>query len=277
MFIFLSGYLTDPHVTDIRSFYCKRLSRILIPYTIWTILYCLIFRSDIRTIVFSRLTTTACYAFYYCFVYAELILITPIIGKVIDKNFSWILVLIQPTFILIIRYILNFVHMPLAFPLNDIFCCSWFTYYFMGLKMKKYNRQSNIIMWVLLVLSIVLQIAEGICWYKFGSADMATSQSKISTMLTNILLIAIACRWLNNGQSLNMNPVQKVFIKIGDCSFGIYLSHVLIMILISNKLPIYTRLPTPFKTICVFMFSFILVMIGRKIIGKKYGKYLGIY
>ena len=230
-----------------------------------------------RVILFSLLTSTVSYAFYYCFVYAQLVLITPWIGKNIEKKYSWILALIQPVFILIVQYLLNCLHRPIPSPWNAIFFCSWLTYYFMGLKMKSHSQKADIKLYIILALSIILQIIEGMFWFYFENADMATSQAKISTMLTNIILMVIACGWLNNGKKLAGNLLQRILETIGDCSFGIYLSHVLIITLISNKMPIYNSLFPPVKTICVFLISLISVLIGRRIVGKKFGRYLGLY
>lgn len=38
-FIFISGYLTKHSIPDIKAFYKKRLVRIFVPYTIWSVVY----------------------------------------------------------------------------------------------------------------------------------------------------------------------------------------------------------------------------------------------
>lgn len=262
MFIFLSGYMTNPYMENIGEFYRKRLARVLIPYILWTICYSLVFKNGISGVIYNLLTTSVCYAFYYCFVYAEFVIITPFIAKVMNKKYSWTLILVQPVFILIVRYVLNFMHIPLEHPLNDIFFCSWFLYYYMGLKLKNYNKRANKGLWIILGILVLLQMIEGVLWYHFGSLDMATSQSKISTMLTNVVLLIIVCGYLN-GRKMKDNILNKIFVEIGNCSFGIYLSHILIMTIISNKFALYNILPIPLKTITILVVSFAFVLVGR--------------
>ncbi len=38
-FIFLSGYLTSLNIPNVKSFFKKRLLKMIVPYTIWSIIY----------------------------------------------------------------------------------------------------------------------------------------------------------------------------------------------------------------------------------------------
>ena len=59
IFLFLSGYLTNAKRRDWKRFYKNRITRVLIPYIIWSLLYSVITVKDISKLPFALLTTSA--------------------------------------------------------------------------------------------------------------------------------------------------------------------------------------------------------------------------
>ncbi len=274
MFVFLSGYLTKPDISNVGVFYKKRISRVLIPYILWTLAYSLVYKSDLLTIIINLLTTTVCYAFYYCFTYIQLVLVTPLLSKYIEKKWSWLLLLVQPIYLIITQYVFLFTDIKWGYPLNGIFLTGWLTYYYVGLKYKSSIGLSLKRLLLYLVISIIVQIFEGMIWYRFGYMDMSTTQSKLSAIVTNIIIIQIALKYLecDNG----ISKIERFLTKLGDCSFGVFLSHVLLITILSNKVSVFNYLPVIIKAAIVITLSFLLVITGRIVLGKKYSHWLGL-
>ena len=93
-FLFLSGYLTSIDNSDWKSFYKKRIFRVIIPYIIWTLLYTTAsFIGDsinFKKYIINLFSTKAAPTLYYIFVYIQFVLLTPILGKLAKSKYNWI-------------------------------------------------------------------------------------------------------------------------------------------------------------------------------------------
>ena len=120
-------------------------------------------------------------------------------------------------------------------------------------------------------------MAEGLVWFKAGNYDLATTQLKLSNCLYSAMCILLAYKYINN-KDINVKGTitNKIMISLGDYSFGIFLAHAFV-ILIMKHLPIYKYLVFPINSALVVFITALCVWCGRKILGVKYGKYLGLY
>lgn len=127
---------------------------------------------------------------------------------------------------------------------------------------------------ILYVGSILLSELEGIIWYLNGNYDMATTQLRFTSILTSIVVILLSNKLilLHGFENVSCDKYRKLLmntlVKIGDYSFSIYLSHILIMVFL-NKLPGYSIVPFPVTTIVVLFVGCICVHIGKKLLRKK--------
>ena len=124
---------------------------------------------------------------------------------------------------------------------------------------------------MLYLASIVLQIAEGYGWLLLGEVNCGT-QIKFSSLLTSSLFLLIIYTVLNKSQ-ININ--NKFLRSLGDYSFGIYLSHVMVMIIL-REVPYYSALPYLLNTTVVLLISWAFCYIANKICGKKLSGWLGL-
>lgn len=281
MFIFLSGYLTKLNIPDTKSFYKKRLIKILVPYTIWSIIYTAC-SGTWDGFVQKFFTAQCCSVYYYIFIYALFVLLTPLISKLIQSKYSWIGWVITPVSLLLTRYITAFTGMSLPSELFSFLFTNWFIFYYLGMCLgnKKINYNTSTAKTaVFLFVSLTLSILEGSLWFKFGNYDMATTQLRFTSMLTSLSTMLLSYKYLT-GQ---IKPVlsckitafiSRVLVCIGDCSFGIYLSHILIMRLWNTF--IVTNLPFPLHSILIIAISTCCVLIGKKILTKKFSWLLGL-
>lgn len=102
-----------------------------------------------------------------------------------------------------------------------------------------------------------------------GETNCGT-QLKLSAVLTGIIFLIIAYKWIINEQIVKCNFLHLV----GDCSFGIYFSHIIIMKGL-NIIPGYSKYAIyPCNAIIAVMVSLLFVIAGKKILGR-YSKFLG--
>lgn len=279
MFIFLSGYLTKIEDKNLKGmFNKKRISRVMIPYIIWSIIYTIAY-SDYKKFFIKILTGTSCGIYYYILVYIQLVLMTPFVIKLVKSKYKNIGFLITPIFMLLYYLILIIFKKEVPFPLNANNFIIWFIYYYLGINLGNgqiaVKNIKNIK--ILLVISLILQICEGIIWNKLGYYGMATTQLKFTSMVSNILILLLTFFWLTNNKKMEDNWWKNTLIEIGSMSFGIYLSHILILGIFNKLIFEWKSVLFPINTIIVILINCICIMIGRKILNEKFSKLLGLY
>lgn len=138
--------------------------------------------------------------------------------------------LVAPISVLIKYYwlIANIVPNKYILVLWDVSCLGWFSYYYLGLLLgnfiikKQYNIKKLLILYC---ISIILQMIEGYIWLSLGESNCGT-QIKFSSFLTSSIFLLIAYWYINNA---NISGNNKLLIMIGNYSFGIYLSHIMVL------------------------------------------------
>lgn len=253
--------------------------KVLIPYVIWSIAYILLNHRK-NTMVLDLLTGSSSVQMYYVIVYIELVLITPFVIWLLSSKLSWIGYVIMPVSILFIRYILPFMGLNLDFyPFPGTNFLVWIGYYYMGLALRNGKISIHIPMSFSIALcafSFVISVAEGYAWYCFGNNDMASTQIRLSSVLLNVCLLLFAYQYIINDSFHNPESKFGEFIVlIGDYSFGIYLSHIAVRTIL-EKLPFYSYLLFPIRSICVLLITLGCVVAAKKVLRKKISPYLGL-
>ena len=281
-FLFLSGYLTNLSIYNWKVFCKKRILRVIIPYIIWTIIYTTIsfigHDLDIKKYIVNLLTANAASTLYYLLVYMQFVLLTPFLSKLIKSKVNWIGWIISPLFLLIKYYWLIFDKVPnkLFSTIYGISCLGWFIFYYLGLLLgndyikKKYNIKKIIVFYL---ISIGLQIAEGYFWYLLGNINCGT-QLKLSSILTSLLFCLISYWYINNEK---INYKSNCLVLIGNYSFGIYILHLLIMMILRNIIPFWSFIPFYLNVIIVLIVTLLCTIIGKKILGSTLSRYVGLY
>ena len=278
-FIFLSGYLTKTDNDNWLKFYTRRISRVLVPYIIWTVIYSI---PDIRSagmsaLVKNLLCANATTTLYYIFVYIQFVLLTPLLGKLAKSPYRHLGWLIAPLSVILFKYIPVFggieqgKHIQLFW--NDA-CLGWFTFYYLGLILgnriidRKFNVRNLAILYC---ASLLLQVAEGYLWYKTDPAGCG-SQLKLSSILSSSIFILLIYGVLLNR---NHQPKSRLLCMIGDYSFGIYLVHMMFLKLFET-FDLYKLIPYPINSIVVLAISFIFCYTCSTVFGKKLGRLVGL-
>lgn len=171
--MFLSGYLIDISNINIKEFYKKRIIRVLIPYTIWTILYTTVGSISsgisLKRYIYNFITAESTPTMYYIFVYIQFVLLTPLLAKLLKKKYWY----------------LGFVVAPISF--------------------------------------------------------------------------------------------NKLLLMIGNYSFGIYISHCMVLAFLEKLIPFWSSIPFGINTVIVLFTTILCIIIGKKICGDKISKYLDLY
>ena len=274
MFLFLSGLLSSMEKWNLK----KRILKITIPYIIWTLIYVIL--GNIKTpenipwLYFKNLITADSAAvMYFVFVYCEVTFLIPVIDKVARSRYRWVGFVLSPLEIIIMRMIPVITGLEVNRYISlvmHISCLGWLIYYYFGYLLGngylKVTVSFSTIFWMWIV-AIALQIAEGYWYYSMGELNCGT-QLKLSAVLAGLLFVMLGYRYLE----VDNVPMPKVLHLLGDYSFGIFFSHLAIMRVLGH-FSSYKQVGYPLNAIIVIALSLLVVMAGRKILGK-YAKYL---
>ena len=278
-FIFLSGYLTKTDNDNWLKFYVRRITRVLVPYIIWTVIYSIpdILSAGLSALVKNLLCANATTTLYYIFVYIQFVLLTPLLGKLAKSPYRHLGWLIAPLSVILFKYIPVFGDIQLGKHIqlfwNDA-CLGWFTFYYLGLILgnRVMDRQFNIRnLAVLYCASLLLQMAEGYLWFTVDPAGCG-SQLKLSSILSSSIFMLIIYCVLNRGSN---EPKRRLLYTIGDYSFGIYLVHMMILKAM-EPLDFYSVIPYPITSLIVLSVSFIFCYISSAVLGKKASRWAGL-
>ena len=282
-FIFISGYLTKLNFNT-KEFYKKRILTVLIPYILFTIFYTVINKYKLGVVGLSTqiaknlITTQAKMILYYLAVYMQLVLLTPLLAR-IAKQKSHILnatiFAVTPLFLLCFYIgVINGDILKEA-PWYMMFFPVWLSYYYLGLLIGNNLIKIKIINWALILLaifSLVLQILEGCFWLSNTTVkDMYFSQIRITALLENIPLLLLMTHYIRSPRE----KCNKLFCKIGDASFGIYLLHPA-FIMVCDKLIVRNEATFLITFIFAAAGSFATVLILNKLLPRKALKYCGL-
>ena len=284
-FIFLSGYLTKADNENWLKFYVRRITRVLMPYIIWTVIYSIpdIQSSGPSALVKNLLCANATTTLYYIFVYIQFVLLTPLLGKLAKSPYRQLGWLIAPLSVILFKYIPAFGNIQLGKHIelfwNDA-CLGWFTFYYLGLILgnRIIDRQFNIRnLAVLYCASLLMQMVEGYLWFTVDPAGCG-SQLKLSSILSSSIFLLITYYVLercaprvNRGSH---KPKSRLLCTIGDYSFGIYLVHMMFLKGLQH-LEFYSAIPYPLTSLIVLSVSLIFCYVCTAVMGKRVGQWLG--
>ena len=195
-FIFLSGYLTKADDDNWLAFYRRRITRVLVPYFIWTVIYSIqdIQSEGLSVLVKNLLCANATTTLYYIFVYIQFVLLTPLLGKLAKSRFRHLGWIIAPLSVVLFKYIPAFGDIHLGKHVELLWsdaCLGWFTFYYLGLILgnKLLSPKFNLINLVFIYcVSLLLQMGEGYLWFTVDPAGCG-SQLKLSSILSSSIFM----------------------------------------------------------------------------------------
>lgn len=278
-FIFLSGYLTNLEIDKPLKFCAKRISRVLFPYIIWSIIYT-IFEDglNLRLILVGLVTAQTTWHLYFIQVYVQFVILTPLLVKLVKCRYMWGGFCIAPLSIVAFKYLPLLGLYEFNPYLNLLWsdsCLGWFTFYYLGLLLgngiiaKRYSIHR--LSWIYAFV-IVLAMAEGYWWLMLGSNDCGT-QLKLSSLLTSSVFILMGYTYLHNNRYTQ--PQNTFLLSLGNYSFGIYLIHILLILQLRNY-TFYQFIPFPINSALVLIASWATIYLAAKVLPNSISRCIGL-
>lgn len=292
IFIFLAGYFSsfDGSKQTIIQFYKKRFIRLLIPFLIWSTFYTLVslvMNKDVSLSFHTIITIirgSSAPHLYFILVLLQLILIAPIISNIMSyKNNMglYFLLIITPIYLILLYYYNISTNSSFSWYHESFF--AWMIFYVLGVAYRnnliKINL-STISKFGIVVFAAILSLAEMTYLNSLGlPSAFSISQVTFSSFFYSIAIIIL----LFNDKAIE--TANKLLVKIGDYSFGIYFIHIFILRLISigiirccpecNSFPLFLL----YQIICALLtlvISYCIVKIASEILSDKWVQILGI-
>lgn len=273
-FLFLSGLLTSESKI-LRGGVAKRLHKVLIPYLVWSGIYLVVTqRLTAGGIVKGVLFGTSSAQMYYLLVYAQLVMLTPLLYRVL-RSHRLLVYCVTPVFLLV-REVAAIV--GVALPQVQVLFPAWLLFYVLGLDWGKVGRVATrrcSLLPGLLVACLFLQLVSGFAWLARGDYNMATTQLKLSSMATSAVLVVLIGL---TGHRLRQLFARSYLVKLGDLSFGIYLCHILVLSVVTKVLG-FVAIPALMATVVnlavTLVVSACVVAVGATLLPRKVCEALG--
>jgi surface polysaccharide O-acyltransferase-like enzyme len=238
IFLMLSGTLILSNPIEIKSFFVKRVSKIIGPFIFWSLIYLIfnlslkffqgekLFAWDKLRFILSSIKNGAACHFWFIYMLLGLYLIFPIISR-------WITNCSQNEirFYLIIWFATLFLGFPILkkyFPdFNLIYFSGYLGYPILGYYLSKVEAKvPKVIYWILFLVGSALTI--------FGSYYLTLKsgvfQENLYAYLTpNVAISSIGVFMLFKGISISNKVLNGISNSINNLSFGIYLVHILVL------------------------------------------------
>lgn len=278
VFIFLSGWLTPYKVNEKSLRFAKRrILRVLIPYIAWTFIYT-IASKNMMLLGRNLLTASGTPHLYYILVYMQITCVAPFLWKIWNSKFRNVVWIVSPVFLILYRYVLPVINIRMPEWLRSV-CensfLGWFIFFYLGFvlgnNLVSVNMKKKYLL-VLYIVSLILQLFEGMVWLELGSTN-PMSQWNLTACASSLLIIALMNQYLFSNCCLG--KIEKTIILVGNYSFGIYLSHVL-MIRILMKSSVYCSLPFIINSLVVVLISLFFVRIIGEIVGDRFARIIGL-
>ena len=272
LFIFMAGYFVNPSKVDKTWLENRGGVRLFVPFLIWSSIYTIknaLFSSrSWKSLIFSFVTGKAAGPLYYILVLLQLTILTPYL---IRKRKSW-MYLVTPIY-LVFLYIFNITtgNMPLFY---ETLFPAWFIFYILGMDVRQGKLDGQKVKGWMIGLALAASFGEAYLLMNIGcSAGFACSQIKFSSFIYSALIAL----WLSQ-HIKECKP--SILSSIGDCSFGIYFSHIIVMMFASKAIELVGVDVWIWKWLLTFLFTasltYAFVWCVRNIFeGKKILRYTG--
>ncbi len=285
-FLFISGYWLSlkpiNSLKDYELFLRKRLSRILIPYLVWSIViigYETIITADynISLITYKLLTGRAIMPYYYVILTAQFYILTPLLQYLNRKPHGLVVILLFNCISLLAIYLSRAFNIFGFIPIWRPFY-TWIIFYQLGLwigsrEIKKIITPIiNIYIIPALILSLLILEAETMFLLtKSDNLEFSSNSIKYSSFLYSICVIF---GFLCIREKLECWP--KFLINLGRYSFGVLLIHIPILRMVFKMVPdnnsifLFQLVYHVIAVLVIILICYVIINLTRKILPKTF-------
>ncbi|NMA38284.1 MAG: acyltransferase [Papillibacter sp.] len=242
LFFAISGYLllSDSRTLDIKSFYKRRLSRILVPFIIWDILYftakCIITGQELRVGLFftELLLQGSQYHLWFVYKLAGLYLLAPFLKRIVDNctaGQTSLLLLIIMLPVSIFRLISG--ASPVYVYLFGTLIEGYAGFFILGYLLGTYEikRTARLIIYL---LGLVAFISGCIGNYLLSSREQLNLIFNEGYSITSFIMAGAFFLLIKQLKPAEHSHTNRFFSTYSKLTYGIYLSHIFVLSLLSR-------------------------------------------
>ncbi|MGK6352534.1 acyltransferase [Parapedobacter sp. DT-150] len=289
LFLFISGFfMAKKEVKDFNSykrFLYKQLPRIFIPFLVWSSFYSVFNyyqNGDILSVFINFITFQSTVPFYFICLIIQYYILLPLIVYLGKSLKGVMLSLIVSLFCCQVVEILHYkfsINLPLIVYAGNFLM--WLVFPVLGIYFNKNTKseytKSEILLWVTVVLYLVQLLHTFWLANSYEEPKLAAAAGKISSFLYSISAILFL-------YSIKEKLNRGIFmVKMGLASFGIFFSHMLVLMSIGVILNKIISLEVQqhviiqvVETITIAILCYLFGKVSVKILGKENAaKYLG--
>ncbi len=231
--IFLSGYLRASRRLRRGGILSRRFKKTLVPYVLWSIAHALLLQhSGALGVVKDLVSGGASAQMYYLLVYAQLVVLTPLLYQLLHS--CPVVPYALGILALIGREVAALA--GIALPHVQTIFAVWFIFYVVELDWERwrgYGEDKAALWGVVAAVVLCVQGGFGFAWNAYGDYNLATTQLKFSSMATSLAVIAL---FMALPARLKVRAGGSFLGKLGDASFGIYLCHMFALAVLGKVL-----------------------------------------
>lgn len=277
LFIFMAGYFVnaDRVKRNMQTYLLNRGGgRLLIPYFVWSMLYLMkdsLTNSEItvKHIIYAFCTGKAATPFYYIVVMVQLTLLTPWLIKI--KNRKWLYVVTSVYLVFLYGFNLYTGQMPRFY---ETFFPAWFIFYIFGMDCRagKWDNSIKKVQKSWIIMALLISIIEGFVLLETGCAiGFASSQIRFGSFLYSSVIALVLMKYRDMGSK--NSSLKKLTVSIGNCSYGIFYVHMLVLMIVRKALSMTWMSQTwILDFVACFALTAVgsyLIVIGTKSLAKK--------
>ena len=275
LFVMLSGTFLLNKTDDLNTFFYKRIKKVVIPLFAWSIVYLIFFHfhegKEITAGVLIRsvISPSISYHLWFLFMILGIYLMVPIISKLVRiasrRDLEYFLILwfaitsIKP----FIGELLGlYIYLPVEAATGYLGC------FVLGYYLKDYSTPRMYLVYVFFVVSLCITAA-GTFYLNIIKNHANLNDLFYGFLAPNVIIMSVSTylifRNLNFSQ-LN-NKALKIIMAVSNLCFGIYLIHIIILIIIKDYFD-FTFIPlikVPVVVLICFSISLILTFMIRRI------------
>lgn len=274
LFLALSGYFSAKWLKYNRGGIAKQIQKVYVPTILFSLPYFfqdLIYAGTSKIVILDVATLVVCgySVFYFIAVIIQYYLLTPFLTRIGNRKLLWTSATISSVSVLSVSYLLYVKQLNLPLILYAGPCTLWIAFYSLGIYIRKNNRQySYTTAVVIMTAGFLLSVIESYQWERFGNISYGIKLSSFIFSAGAILVLFSA----KTERIIRPNILTHSIVRVGNLSFGIYLTHMLVVnTLAANHLSEWLV-----RWLVVLIVSAVLVKLLNWCIPDKYHRLLGI-